>query len=418
MKNFSGASLTQEEVLALRKDFPILGKKIREKTLVYLDNAATSQKPLSVIREQSRVYEELNANVHRGVHFLSQASTDAYEKSRRKVAEFLGVKEDKEIIFTRGTTESINLVASSWGKKYLNEGDAVVVTRMEHHSNFVPWQALCEEKRAKFLIWEIEENYTLDLNKLEEILKSNKVKMIAVTALSNVLGVSNPIADVSKLAKKYGALVLVDAAQACAHGPISLKSWDVDFLALSSHKMCGPTGIGILWGKKNLLEAMPPYQYGGDMILRVEDKNTSWNELPWKFEAGTPNYGDSIAFGAALDYLKSIGLDRIAKYEMEISLYAIELLRKIPHIHVLVKDAGNYHGGVVSFTTDKVHPHDLATFLDVQGVAIRAGHHCAQPLMRTLGTIATNRASFYFYNTKQEAEFLAEAVVKAMEYFG
>jgi cysteine desulfurase/selenocysteine lyase len=411
--------LSSEEVQKLRADFPILARTVRGKPLIYLDSAATSQKPLAVIEEQSRVYKELNANVHRGVHFLSQESTDAYEKSRRKIARHLGIKDEGEVIFTRGTTEAINLVAATWGRSNIQAGDRVVVTRMEHHSNFVPWQSLCKEKGAEFVIWEVAGDFILHLEELENILKQGKVKLLAFTGMSNVLGTINPVAEISALAKKYDVTVLVDAAQSMAHNAVNLKDWpNVDFVAFSSHKMCGPTGIGVLWGKRKLLEAMPPYQFGGDMILRVGDEATTWNELPWKFEAGTPNYGDSIAFGAALDYLAAIGMERIHEYESSLVHYCKQKLLEIPDVAFIGPSDERVHGGAVSFTTGHVHPHDLATFLDAEGIAIRAGHHCAQPLMRKLGVIATNRASFYFYNTKAEVDRLAEVVRNAMEYFG
>ena len=410
--------LSFTEIEKIRLDFPILNRLVRGKKLVYLDNAATTQKPNAVIDEQSRVYRELNANVHRGVHFLSQESTDAYEKSRRKVARFLGTKDVGEIIFTRGTTESINLVAATWGKSNIKSGDKVLVTRMEHHSNFVTWQSTCKAVGAEFRIIECVD-FLLDLNHLEQELKAGGVKLLAVSAMSNVLGTINPIIEISKLAKRYGVTVLVDAAQAVAHLPMNLAQWpDVDFVAFSSHKMCGPTGIGILWGRRALLENMPPYQFGGDMILQVGDEITTWNELPLKFEAGTPNYGDSIAFGAALDYLKGIGFERIQRYEQNLVQLARKKLEEIPGIKVFAPKDPKVHGGVLSFTSEHVHPHDMATFLDAEGIAIRAGHHCAQPLMRKMGVIATNRASFYFYNTEAEVDFLAFQVKQAMEYFG
>ncbi len=413
------SAFEQFPAVRYRADFPILSRQIRGKPLIYLDNGATTQKPLHVIQAQSRVYLEQNANVHRGVHWLSQETTDAYEKSRRKIARHIGVKDDAEVIFTRGTTESINLVMLTWGKANVQAGDAVVVTRMEHHSNFVPWQSLCLEKNANFKIWEMESDFTLDLNKLEAILKAGKVKLLAFTAMSNVLGTITPVAEISALAKKYGVTVLVDAAQAMAHLPVNLKDWpDVDFVAFSAHKMCGPTGIGVLWGRRKLLEAMPPYQFGGDMILQVGDEKTTWNELPWKFEAGTPNYGDSIAFGAALDYLAEVGMSRIHDYETALVHYAKAKLLEIPGIRILAPSNPALHGGVLSFTAEKVHPHDLATFLDAEGIAIRAGHHCAQPLMKKMGVIATNRASFYFYNLPSEVDRLAEVVRHATEYFG
>lgn len=402
-----------------RKDFPILSRKVHEKPLIYLDNAATTQKPIQVIEAQSRVYREQNANVHRGVHWLSQETTDAYEKSRRKIARHLGIKDDAEIIFTRGTTEAINMVSRTWGLANVQAGDRLVVTRMEHHSNFVPWQSLAIEKGAIFEIWEIEKDFTLDLNRLEEILKKGRVKLVAFTAMSNVLGTINPVAEISALAKKYGATVLVDAAQAVAHLPVNLGKWkNVDFVAFSAHKMCGPTGIGVLWGRRAVLEAMPPYHFGGSMILQVGDEKSTWSEIPAKFEAGTPNYGDSIAFGAALDYLADVGMENVHAYETALVRYARSKLLEIPGVQLLAPSDPELHGGVLSFTTAHVHPHDLGTFLDAEGIAIRSGHHCAQPLMRKLGVIATSRASFYFYNLPSEVDRFAQVVRNALEYFG
>ena len=407
------------DIQHIRNDFPILQREIRGKRLVYLDNAATTQKPLAVIESWSNVFRNLNANVHRGVHLLSQESTDAFEKARRKVASYIGVKHEEEVIYTRGTTEAINLVASSWGRANVKAGDDIIVTRMEHHSNFVPWQSLAKEVNANFKIVELTSDYTLDLSHLESLLKSGRPKVLAVTAMSNVLGTINPIRDIAKLAKSYGAVVVVDAAQAMAHLNRKIADFgDIDFLAFSAHKMCGPTGIGILWGRKELLQKMPPYQYGGDMILQVTDELTTWNELPWKFEAGTPNYADAIAFGAALDYLEDVGLAQIEAHEASLIQYGRSLLSQIPGVKVLAPENSKAHGGVLSFTVAKVHPHDLATFLDAEGIAIRAGHHCAQPLMKKLGLAATNRASVSFYNTKDELGVLATQVQRAQEYFG
>lgn len=411
--------ITAAEVERFRADFPILHRQVRGKPLVYLDNAATTQKPIQVIDAQARVYKELNANVHRGVHFLSQESTDAYEKSRRKIARHVGVKDDATLIFVRGTTEAVNLVAATYGRTNVGEGDRIVVTRMEHHSNFVPWQSLAIEKKAHFDIWELNADLSLDLDALETILKKGRVKLLSFTAMSNVLGLITPVKEISALAKKYGAAVMVDAAQAMGHLPVSFADWPhVDFVAFSAHKMCGPTGIGVLWGRREVLEAMPPFQFGGDMILRVGDEKTTWNELPWKFEAGTPNYGDSIAFGYALDYLGAIGMARIQEYETRLVHAARAKLEAIPGIRVIAPRDPAVHSGALSFTTGHVHPHDLATFLDAEGIAVRAGHHCAQPLMRKLDVIATSRASFSFYNTEAEVDILAAAVKRAMEYFG
>lgn len=404
------------DVKRIRADFPILSREVRGRRLVYLDNAATSQKPLVVLESLNHVYRNLNANVHRGVHLLSQECTDAFEKSRRRVAGFLGVKSDQEVIFTRGTTEAINLVAHSFGG--LAPGDDVIVTRMEHHSNFVPWQALARKSGARFQIAELGNDYRLDLDHLEFLLKSGRPKILAVTAMSNVLGTINPVREIATMAKRYGATVVVDGAQAMAHRPWTISEMGpIDFLAFSAHKMCGPTGVGVLWGRKELLEKMQPWQYGGDMILQVGDEVTTWNDLPYKFEAGTPNYADAIAFGAALDYLAEVGWDRIVAHESELVAYGRTLLTKIPGLKILAPSNAADHGGVISFVSGAVHPHDMATFLDAEGIAVRAGHHCAQPLMRKLGLVATNRASVSFYNTKEEMAFLADGVRRAMEYF-
>lgn len=406
------------DVERIRMDFPILSREVHGKPLIYLDNAATSQKPIHVIRAQSRVYEELNANVHRGVHFLSQASTDAYERSRVKIAKFLGIESEQEVIFVRGTTEAINLVASTYGRENLKKGDQILVTRMEHHANFIPWQQLAKEKEAEFKILELTADFTLDLVELEKILAEGRTKIFAFTAMSNVLGTINPVADIAKLAKKYGATVLVDGAQAAAHLPWKISDLGpIDFYCFSAHKMCGPTGIGVLWGRRELLEKMPPYQFGGDMILQVGDKDTKWNELPWKFEAGTPNYGDSIAFGAALDYLQYFSMTKIHAYEQELTNYCLDKMQELKGIRLFCPKDRKQMGGAVSFVADHVHAHDMATFLDAQGIAIRAGHHCAQPLMRVLKVPATNRASFYFYNTFAEIDSLVANVKGAMEYF-
>lgn len=406
------------DVERIRSDFPILSREVRGKPLIYLDNAATSQKPLHVIRAQSKVYEELNANVHRGVHFLSQASTDAYERSRSKIARFLGAATDQEIIFVRGTTEALNLVASTLGQREIKAGDQILVTRMEHHANFVTWQQLAKQKGAEFKILELGQDYTLDLSELEAILKQGKTKIFAFTAMSNVLGTINPVAAMAKLAKKYGAYVVVDGAQAAAHMPWKLEDLgEIDFYCFSAHKMCGPTGIGVLWGRRELLENLPPYQFGGDMILQVGDQETKWNELPWKFEAGTPNYGDSIAFGAALDYLEHFGMDKIHAYEKQLTTYCLGQMQDLKGVKIFCPKDPNIRGGNVSFVVDTVHAHDMATFLDAEGIAIRAGHHCAQPLMRVLKVPATNRASFYFYNTFAEIDTFVGAVKRAMEFF-
>ncbi|NUM89543.1 MAG: cysteine desulfurase, partial [Bdellovibrionales bacterium] len=341
-----------------------------------------------------------------------------YDGARVTVQRFLNAASADEIVFTRGTTEAINLVAQAWGRAHLGPGDDVLVTRMEHHSNFVPWQSIARERGANFRIVETGDDWRLDLGHLEKLLRQGRPKVLAVTAMSNVLGTVNPVAEIAALAKSHGALVVVDGAQAMAHRPLTVAELGpIDFLAFSGHKMCGPTGIGVLWGRREILERMPPWQFGGDMILQVGDEATTWNELPYKFEAGTPSYADAIAFGAALDYLAELGWERIAAHEAELVSYGRGLLEKIPGVRVLAPRDPAFHGAVLSFTAEGVHPHDMATFLDAEGIAVRAGHHCAQPLMRKLGVAATNRASVSFYNTKEEMALLAGGVRRAMEYF-
>ena len=402
--------------LDVRSDFPILARAVHGKPLVYLDNAASSQKPRAVIDAMSRYYLQSNANVHRGVHVLSQEATDAYEGVRPKVRAFIGARHDHEVIFTRGTTESINLVATAWARDNLKPGDAVVVTRMEHHSNFVPWQAVAKRTGAEFRIAELKSDLSVDLDHFSECLRG-RPKIVAISMMSNVLGVLNPVAEMARMAKDAGALVLVDAAQAVAHLPVRIAELGpIDFLAFSSHKMCGPTGIGVLWGREEVLNAMSPYQYGGDMIRRVGDRDTDWNELPYKFEAGTPAIAEVIGLGAAIDYLSGIGMEKIKAYEQWLASEVYGRMERLEGVK-LVKAAGAVRAPILNFVVDGVHPHDLAQLLDSEGVAVRAGHHCVQPLLTKLGHPATTRASFAFYNTVDEADALVEAVRKAQAYF-
>ena len=404
-------------VSKVREDFPILSTQVRDQPLVYLDSAATSQKPQFVLDVMNEAYQQYHANVHRGAYWLSQVSTEKYEGVREKVAKFIGVKNTKEIIFTRGTTESINIVCSSWGQENIQEGDDIVITRMEHHSNFVPWQQLAKEKKANLKIIEINQDYKLDLESVQKAFSGNP-KVFAFTMMSNVLGTLNPVMELTKMAKDKGAMVLVDAAQSVSQMPISIDELGpVDFIAFSAHKMCGPTGVGVLWGKESLLNQMKPYQFGGDMISRVQDHQTSWNELPWKFEAGTPNFVGVIGMGAAIDYLQSIGMDQIHQYEQKLIDYTVNEMLNVSGLKLIGPKSPHNRGTAFSFTLEGIHPHDLATFLDVKGISIRAGHHCAMPLMDKLQIVATTRASLLFYNTKEEVDLLIQSLNEAKKYF-
>jgi cysteine desulfurase/selenocysteine lyase len=402
----------------IRKDFPILSRTVHGKALVYLDNAATLQKPQAVIDSLVRFYSTSNANVHRGVHTLSQEATHAYEGVRETVCQWLGTKNTREIIFNKGTTDGINCLATVLGAQLINEGDTIAVTRMEHHANFVPWQALCLQKRAKLQIIELTPELRIDPTSWKAAL-AMKPKIVAVSAMSNVSGAITDLSTLTREAHAVGAVVVADCAQIVAHGPLSIAELGgVDFLVFSSHKMGGPTGVGILWGKEEWLKKLPPYQFGGDMISRVGDQESKWNELPWKFEAGTPNFADVIAFGAALDYLRSIGTEEIKHYEESLSQHALEGLKKVPGLKLFGPASLESRGPVFSFALQGVHPHDLATFLDVEGIAVRAGHHCAQPLMNSLGVPATTRASLAFYNTEAEVDALLRTLTQAVKYFG
>ena len=406
-----------EEILnieKIRNDFPILKQLIHNKPLCYLDNAASTQKPQIVIDTINNFYSTTNSNIHRGVHYLSEKSTQAFENARIKVKDFINAKSEKEIIFTSGTTASINLVAQSFGRKYLNEDDEIIVTTMEHHSNIVPWQLLCDEKNANLKVVKINDIGELLLDSLNDLI-SEKTKLISVMHVSNTLGTVNPVKEIIKIAHQNNVPVLLDAAQSIQHIEIDVQELDCDFLAFSGHKIYGPTGIGILYGKENLLDEMPPFMGGGDMISKVTFEETTFNELPFKFEAGTSNIAGAIGLGAAIDYVKSIGIKNIKEYETNLLNAATDAVKEIPGIKII----GNAKEktSVLSFVIDNIHPHDIGTFLDFEGVAIRTGHHCTQPLMDFFKIPATSRASFAFYNTLEEVEQLTIALKKTIEVF-
>ncbi len=399
------------------KDFPILSREIDGNKLVYIDNAATSQKPRAVIDAISRYYEHYNANVHRGLHTLSEEATEAYENVREKVADFIGAKSISEIIYTKGTTEAINLVAYSWGRQNVLPGDEIVLTPLEHHSNLVPWQQLAAEREAKLVYLELTADGQVSLESARQLI-GPKTRLVTISQMSNVLGSIQPVREIADLAHNFGAVVLVDGAQGVPHLPTSVEDLGCDFLAFSFHKMLGPTGVGILWGKKELLEAMPPFMYGGDMISSVARDKSRFNELPWKFEAGTPNIEGVIASGAALDYLNNLGMAKVRQHEIEITQYALDKLGAIKDIVIYGPKEALNRGGVISFNIDGIHPHDLGQILSDSGIAIRAGHHCCQPLMKDLKVMGTARASFYLYNTTAEVDLLAKALVEAEKVLG
>ncbi|MBI5715148.1 MAG: cysteine desulfurase, partial [Chloroflexi bacterium] len=395
----------------IRKDFPILSREVKPNVpLVYLDSTATAQKPSSVIGAMSHYYNYSNANIHRGVHTLAEEATALYENARDRIAKFINAKSSKEIIYTRNATEAINLVAYSWGRANIKQGDVIVLTEMEHHSNLVPWQMLAAEKNAKIEIIPVTDDREPDLAVYESILKLSP-KIICVTQMSNVLGTINPIQQMAAKAHAVGAMVMVDGAQSVPHFAVDVQTLGADFLAFSAHKMCGPTGIGILWSRQQVLEAMPPFLGGGDMIKRVYLREFKANDLPHKFEAGTPAIAEAIGFGAAVDYLTAVGMDSIRDYEHEIIAYAIERLEEVPGVKIYGPKAER-KGGVAAFSFDGVHPHDVAQILDSDGIAVRAGHHCAMPLHDRFNLPATTRASFYLYNTKSEVDKLIEGLYK------
>ena len=402
------------DVQRIRQDFPILNQKIHGKPLVYLDNAATTQKPQAVIDAMVRSYAEDNANIHRGVHLLSERATRAYEEARVKVQTFLNAPDAREVIFVRGTTEAINLVAQTFGRANIGKGDEVLVTEMEHHSNIVPWQLICEEKGAQLKVIPITDSGELRMDLLESLL-TDRTRMVAVVHVSNSLGTINPIAAIVEKAHARGIPVLVDGAQAVAHMPVDVQALGCDFYAMSGHKLFGPTGIGVLWGRLPLLEKMPPYQGGGDMISAVSFARTTYNVVPNKFEAGTPNIAGSVGLGAAIDYLKGIDIAAMQAYEDELLAYGTKALSAVPGIRLI--GTASKKASILSFVMEDVHPHDIGTILDQQGVAIRTGHHCTQPLMERLCVPATARASLALYNTKEEIDALVGALARVREIF-
>ncbi|WP_459914145.1 cysteine desulfurase [Enterococcus thailandicus] len=399
----------------LRADFPILFQEVNDEALVYLDNAATTQKPKQVLAALTNYYEKDNANVHRGVHTLAERATHEYEAAREKVRRFIHANETAEVLFTRGTTTSLNWVARSFGE-FIHEGDEIVLSYMEHHSNIIPWQQLAKQKGATLKYIELTPEGLLDMADAKEKITA-KTKILAIAHVSNVLGVKNPVKDLAELVHEKGGVIVVDGAQAAPHMPINVQELDCDFYAFSGHKMCGPTGIGVLYGKRTWLEQMEPVEFGGEMIDFVELYDGTWKELPWKFEAGTPNIAGAIALGHAIDYLETIGLAEIHRYEEEIVAYVLPKLQAIKGLTIYGPQEPEKRTGVIAFNLENLHPHDVATALDMEGVAVRAGHHCAQPLLNYLQVPATARASFYFYNTKQDADRLVEAILATKEFF-
>ncbi len=403
------------DVERIREDFPILHQTVyADKPLTYLDNAATSQTPRPVVQALVDYYEQSNANVHRALHYLGEQATAQFEAARASIANWIGAPAPQNIILTRGTTESINLVARAWCDAHLREGDEILVTAMEHHSNWVPWQLACQRHGATFRIAPITETGELDLEEFGRLL-SERTRLVAVTHMSNVLGTINPVADLVKQSHAVGATVLIDAAQSVPHMPVDVATLEADFVVFSSHKMCGPTGVGVLYARDGALAEVGPFLGGGEMISKVGDTESSWAELPYKYEAGTPNIADVVAAGAAVDYLTHMGLDRIHAYEQELTSYLIERLDSLPDVRIFGRAAKR--GGAVSFEVSGIHPHDLSQYVDQQGVAIRAGHLCAQPLMRRLGVPAVSRASVYLYNTHAEIDRLIAAIEAAQRFF-
>ncbi|KZD38590.1 MULTISPECIES: cysteine desulfurase SufS [Bacillus cereus group] len=397
----------------IRKQFPILDQKVNGKQLVYFDSAATSQKPIQVIETLERYYKEYNSNVHRGVHTLGTKATDAYEGAREKVRKFINAKSMEEIIFTRGTTTALNTVAASYGLENVKEGDEIVISYMEHHSNIIPWQQVAKKTGATLKYLPLQPDGTISLEDVRQTVTSN-TKIVSIMQVSNVLGTINPVKEIGAIAHENGAIMVVDGAQSTPHMKVDVQDLNCDFYALSAHKMCGPTGIGVLYGKKELLNNMEPIEFGGEMIDFVDLQESTWKELPWKFEAGTPIIGNAIGLGAAIDFLEEIGLDNIEKHEHELAQYALERLSEVDGVTIY---GPKHRAGLVTFNIEDVHPHDVATVLDVEGIAVRAGHHCAQPLMKWLKASSTARASFYLYNTKEEIDTFVESLIKTKEYF-
>lgn len=402
------------EFTEIRKIFPILDQKVNGHPLVYLDSAASAQKPIQVIKTLKHYYERDNANVHRGVHTLSSRATDAYEAARIKVSNFIHAKSEQEIIFTRGTTSSINLVASSYARKVCQEGDEIVISAMEHHSNLLPWQQVAKTTGAVLKYIPLQADGTFSIKDFEQKV-TNRTKIVSVSHISNVLGIANPVKQMAAIAHKHSAAIMVDGAQSVPHIKVDVQELDCDFYAFSGHKMCGPTGIGVLYGKKELLEQMEPIEFGGEMIDHVDLHEASWKELPWKFEGGTPIIAGAIGLGVAIDFLEQIGLDVIEEHDKQLTRYVVERMKQIEHLTMYGPEKDRF--GLVTFNLDKIHPHDLATVLDTLGVAIRAGHHCCQPLMKHFGASATARASFYLYNTEEDVNQFISALQKTKEYF-
>ena len=403
------------DVARIRQDFPILDQTVNGKPLVYLDNAATSQKPRSVIDAVARYYETENSNIHRGVHTLSQMATDDYEAARSKVQRFINAADLQEIVFVRGTTEGINLVAQTFGRTNLQPGDEIIVSAMEHHSNIVPWQILCQQTGARLRVIPMNDAGELLLDDYEKLL-GPRTKLVSIAHVSNALGTINPVKTMVQMARAHGAAVLLDGAQAVPHCPVDVQDLDCDFYAFSGHKLYGPTGVGVLYGKAHLLEAMPPYQGGGEMIKSVTFEETLYNALPFKFEAGTPNIAGGIGLGAAIEYVTDLGLDRIGAYESSLLEYGTRLLAGMSNVRII--GTASEKSGILSFVMDGVHPHDVGTILDAEGIAIRTGHHCAQPVMQRFGIPATARASFAFYNTREEIDALVKGLDRVSEVFG
>ena len=403
--------MNEQQINDIRKDFPILSEKIYKKDLIYFDNGATTQKPRAVVEKIEEGYYHTNANIHRGVHYLSQKATEAHEAARETVAEFLGTDKKEEIIFTRGTTEAINLIAFSYGEAFCSEGDEIIVSVMEHHSNIVPWQMLCERKKMTLRVIPANEAGELDMDAYKKML-SERTKLVSVTHVSNVLGTINPVKEIIALAHANNTPILIDGAQAVPHIAVNVKELDADFYVFSGHKIYAPTGIGVLYGKEKWLNAIPPYQGGGEMIATVSFEKTTYNELPFKFEAGTPDYIGSTALAEALKYVSNIGIDNIAAYEHELLMYATEKLREIVGMRI-IGNAQN-KSSVISFLVNDIHPYDIGMLLDKLGIAVRTGHHCAQPLIDSLGIPGTVRASFAFYNTKKEIDIFVAALKKVV----
>ncbi len=409
---------TQISFENLRKDFPILKRTVRDnKRLIYLDNASTTQKPNQVIDSITNYYRNYNSNIHRAVYSIAEEATEAYEATRDKIANFINVKDRQEIIFVRGTTEAINLIAYSWGRPHIKEGDIIVTTEYEHHSNIVPWQLLTQEKGAKLEYIGMDDNGELILDDLDKYLATGKVKLVTFSLMSNVLGTITDVQKIIEKCKAVGVLTLVDAAQAVPHMKVDVEKLGCDFFAFSGHKMLGPTGIGVLWARKSVLETMVPFHGGGDMIREVHKYESTWNDLPYKFEAGTPNIADVVGFGAAIDYLTKIGMDNVREHEVELTKYAMKKLSEVKGIHIYGTKDISKRGGVISFNFADVHPHDVAQIIDGEGIAVRSGHHCAQVLMERLNVAATSRVSFYIYNTKEDVDALINSLNKVAKVF-